>query len=53
MNLEHAGTAITVKVTECTDGQIWIGEITDSQDKALKVGSTVEFEDCNIFRCAA
>ncbi len=53
VNLEHEGTAVTVKVTECTDGQIWIGEITDSQDKALKVGSTVEFEDCNIFRCAA
>ncbi len=53
VNLEHKGTSITVKVNECTDGQIWTGEITDSQDKALNIGSTVEFEDRNIFRCAA
>ena len=53
VNLEHEGTAITAKVIECTDGQNWIGEITDSQDKAIKIGETVQFEEGNIFRCAA
>jgi transcription elongation GreA/GreB family factor len=53
VNLEHEGTTITAKVIECTDGQDWIGEITDSQDDAVKIGSTVEFEEDNIFRCAA
>ena len=53
VNLEHEGTTITAKVIECTDGQIWTAEITDSHDKTLKVGSTVQFEEGNIFRCAA
>ncbi len=53
VNLEHEGTTITAKVIECTDGQTWIGEITDSQDDAVEIGSTVEFEEGNIFRCAA
>ncbi len=53
VNLEHEGTVITAKVIECTDGHTWTGEVTDSQDEALQVGSTVEFEEGNIFRCAA
>ena len=53
VNLEHEGTTITAKIIECTDGETWVGEITDSKDDALKVGSTVEIEDRNIFRCAA
>ena len=53
VNLEHEGTVITAKVIECNDGHTWVGEITDSQDEALQVGSTIEFEEVNIFRCAA
>ena len=53
VNLEHEGAVITAKVIECTDGHTWVGEITDSRDETLQVGSTVEFEEVNIFRCAA
>jgi len=53
VNLEHEGTVITAKVIDCTDGHTWVGEVTDSQDETLQVGSTVEFEEVNIFRCAA
>ena len=53
VNLEHEGTMITARVIECNDGQPWVGEITDSQIKSLKVGATIQFEDCHVFRCAA
>ena len=44
---------ITVRVVECTNGQPWVGEITDSQIENLKIGTTIQFEDCHVFRCAA
>lgn len=53
VNLEHEGATITARVIECTDGQPWVGEITDSQDNNLQVGETIQFEDKNVFRCAA
>ncbi len=53
VNLEHDGTMITVRVVECTNGQPWVGEITDSQIENLKIGTTIQFEDCHVFRCAA
>ncbi len=53
VNLEHEGTTITARVIECNDGQPWVGEITDSTIENLKVGTTIHFEDCHVFRCAA
>ncbi len=53
INLEHEGTTITARVIECTDGEPWTAEITDSKVKKLQVGSTIQFEDCHVFRCAA
>jgi len=53
VNLEHEGTTITARVIECNDGQPWVGEITDSTIESLKIGTTIKFEDCNVFRCAA
>ena len=53
VDLNHAGETITVKVIECSDNQPWSGEITDSPSDTLKIGSTVQFEDRHIIRCAA
>ncbi len=53
VDLNHAGETITVKVLQSTENQPWSGEITDSPSAALKVGSTVNFEDRHIIRCAA
>ncbi len=53
VDLNHAGETNTVKVLQCTENQPWSGEITDSPSAALKVGSTVNFEDRHIIRCAA
>ncbi len=53
VDLNHAGETITVKVLQCTENQPWSGEITDSPSAALTVGSTVNFEDRHIIRCAA
>ncbi len=53
VDLNHDGETITVKVIECTENQPWSGEITVSQSNTLKVGSTVQFEDRHIIRCAA
>ena len=53
VNLDHDGTMITARVTECSDGQPWAGEITDSTIESLKVGTTIQFEDCHVIRCAA
>ncbi len=53
VNLEHEGTTITARIIECNDGQPWVGEITDSSIESLKIGSTIKFEDCHVFRCAA
>ena len=53
VDLNHDGEAITVKVVQCTENQPWSGEITDSSISTLTVGTTVEFEDRHIIRCAA
>ncbi len=53
VDLNHAGETITVKVTECTENQGWSGEITDSAIDALTVGTTIQFEDRHVIRCAA
>ena len=53
VDLNHSGEMITVKVIECTENQPWSGKITDSSINTLKVGTTVEFEDRHIIRCAA
>ena len=53
VDLNHDGETITVKVIECTENLPWSGEITVSQSNTLKVGSTVQFEDRHIIRCAA
>jgi len=53
VNLDHEGTTITARVIECNDGQPWVGEITDSKVESLRIGSTIQFEDRHVFRCAA
>ncbi len=53
VNLDHEGTIITARVIECTDGQPWVGEITDSTIENLQIGSTIKFENCHVIRCAA
>ena len=53
VDLNHAGETITVKVTECTETQPWSGEITVSQSNNLTIGSTIQFEDRHVIRCAA
>ena len=53
VNLDHEGTTITARVTECNDGQPWVAEITDSKVESLQIGSTIQFEDRHVFRCAA
>ncbi len=53
VDLNHDGDTITVKVVQCTENQPWSGEITDCPSSTLKVGTTVEFEDRHIIRCAA
>ncbi len=53
VNLDHEGTTITARVIDCTDGQPWVAKITESQIESLQIGSTVQFEDCHVIRCAA
>ncbi len=59
VDLRHEGTQVSVRV-QGQDGQAWTGEITGFPQHAetneigtLKVGSTVQFEDNQVLRCAA
>jgi len=53
VDLNHDGETITVKVVQCTENQPWSGEITDCSSSTLTLGTTVQFEDRHIIRCAA
>ncbi len=53
VNLDHDGTTIIARVIECTEGQTWTAEITESKIDSLQIGSMIQFEDCHVFRCAA
>ncbi len=53
VNLDHEGTTIVARVIECSEGETWTGEITESKIESLQIGSTIQFEDCHVFRCAA
>ncbi len=59
VDLEHEGTRVSVRV-QSHEGQAWTGEITGFPQCAdtceigdLKVGTTVQFEDNQVLRCAA
>jgi hypothetical protein len=59
VDLEHEGTRVTVRVQGQQD-EAWTGEITGFPGQAeavevgqLKVGSTIQFQDDNVLRCAA
>ena len=58
VDLERNGMKITAKVVK-TDGQPWVGEVTvlPETDSAklggLQIGSTIHFQEQNIFSCAA
>ncbi len=59
VDLEHNGMKITAKVVKILDGQPWVGEVTalPKADAAklggLQIGSTIHFQEQNIFSCAA
>ena len=59
IELESDGVTLTAKVIACNAGQAWTAEITgflnfdNNEHGNLKVGSTIEFEDRNVLRCAA
>ena len=53
VDLNHAGETITAKVTECAENNVWCGEITNSTCDTLTVGTTIQFEDRHVIRCAA
>ncbi len=58
VDLDYEGVTISAKVTNCNENP-WTGEITSFPDSnttehgKLKVGSTIQFEDRHVFRCAA
>ena len=58
VDLQHNGLKISAKVMKSDEGK-WLGEVTDipaSDDdelSGLKIGSTILFEDSNVYRCAA
>lgn len=59
VDLEHEGTRVSVRV-QGQEGQAWTGEITGFPQHSdtsaigeLKIGSTVQFEDNQVLRCAA
>lgn len=58
VGLEHDGVSISAKVVKNEGGE-WLGKITnipssDAENTGnLKIGATVRFQDCHIFRCAA
>ncbi len=59
VDLEHNGMKITAKVVKTLDGQPWVGEVIalPKADAAklggLQIGSTIHFQEQNIFSCAA
>ncbi len=59
VDLEHHGMKSTAKVVKTLDGQPWVGEVTalPEADAAkfggLQIGSTIHFQEQNIFSCAA
>ena len=59
VDLEHNGMKITAKVVKTLDGQPWVGKVTAllQADAAkpgdLQIGSTIHFQERNIFSCAA
>ncbi len=58
VDLQHNGLKISAKVTKSNEGK-WLGEVTDipasdtDELSGLKIGSTILFEDTNVYRCAA
>ncbi|MCH8152133.1 MAG: hypothetical protein IH830_07145 [Planctomycetes bacterium] len=58
VDLQHNGLKISAKVLKSNEGK-WLGEVTDipasdvDELSDLKIGSTILFEDTNVYRCAA
>ena len=59
VDLVQNGTTISARI-QSNENNLWTGEITGFPSKSdeneigdLKVGNTITFEDCHIFRCAA
>ncbi len=58
VDLQHDGLKISAKVMK-SDESKWLGEVTDvpvsdaDELSGLKIGSTILFEDSNVYRCAA
>ena len=58
VDLQHNGLKISAKVMKSDEGK-WLGEVTDipasgtDELSGLKIGSTILFEDTNVYRCAA
>ena len=58
VDLQHNGLKISAKVMKSDEGK-WLGEVTDipasdaDELSDLKIGSTILFEDSNVYRCAA
>ncbi len=58
VDLDYNGVTITAKITNCNETP-WTGEITGFPDNnttehgELKIGTTVQFEDRHVIRCAA
>ena len=58
VDLQHNGLKISAKVMKSNEGK-WLGEVTEvpasgaDELSGLKIGSTILFEDSNVYRCAA
>ncbi len=58
VDLQHDGLKLSAKVMKSNEGK-WLGEVTDvpaseaEELSGLKIGSTILFEDTNVYRCAA
>ncbi len=58
VDLQHNGLKISAKVMKSDEGK-WLGEVTDlpasdvDELSGLTIGSTILFEDSNVYRCAA